>query len=238
MGDKSPEKVSFADQVNEVVNNMTQSEDGKWAMPEGDFDEATVFAANAERRRRDTQSAYTRSQQELKGIKAENELLAQNYEENYVQNLPSAVQADLEELKASDPDAWRQKLADLERERKDEFKTKHEEIKTKAAGESEAEYRVRALQEFQEANPTLKITDDVIQNDIPPRITKQLEQGKINFGEFLNQCGEYMSKGRVVAPPSDKAPDNPNLNKTPGSSAPGKDAVEASASQSYNNEIY
>ncbi|AFV51087.1 hypothetical protein MS_008 [Vibrio phage VPMS1] len=99
MGDKSPEKVSFADKVNDVVNNMTQSEDGKWAMPEGDFDEATIFAANAERRRRDTQSAYTRSQQELKGIKAENELLAQNYEENYVQNLPSSIQADLKNLR-------------------------------------------------------------------------------------------------------------------------------------------
>ena len=70
---------------------------------------------------------------------------------------------------------------------------------------------------FKKLTLELKITDDVIQNDIPPRITKQLEQGKINFGEFLNQCGEYMSKGRVVAPPSDKAPDNPNLNKTPGS---------------------
>lgn len=240
MGDKSPEQKqeTFADKVNEVVNNMTQGEDGKWALPEGDYDEAILFAANTERRRRDTQSAYTRSQQKLKSLEAENELLAQNFEDNYVQFLPTDKQAELEELKATDPDAWRAKLSDLERERREEFQTKRSEIKEKAKGESEADYRARALTEFQEQNPELKLTDDVIQNDIPPRITKQLEKGDITFAEFLSQCGEYLSKGKVVAPPADKAPNNPNLGKVPGGSAPSGDAVASAVTKSYNEEIY
>ena len=43
-------------------------------------DPAVLFAANAERRRRDTQAAYTRTQQELKQVKAVNQSMAETLE--------------------------------------------------------------------------------------------------------------------------------------------------------------
>jgi len=62
------------------------------------------------------------------------------------------------------------------------------------------------------------LSDEVIENDIPPRITKKLEQGKIGFAEFLEECRVYLVKGKVV----DKGEEPPavtDISKNPGSSS-------------------
>lgn len=228
---------SFADKVNAVVNDMKQDESGKWTMPEGDHDEAIVFAANAERRRRDTQSAYTKAQQENSTLKAERDLLAKDFEDNYVGTLPTSTQVELEELKATDPDAWHQKMIDIKASRQTEFQARRDEIATKAQGESEAAYRQRALQEFSEANPSLQLTNDVIKNDIPPRITRELEEGKVTFGEFLANVQNYLTKGKVI-----KQEDQPNagvdLGSVPGSDHPDPQAQQKESISQYKDEIY
>lgn len=74
----------------------------------------------------------------------------------------------------------------------------------------------------------------MIENDIPPRITKKLADGKIDFAGFLAECKDYLTKGKVLAQP-DTPPDIPNLGAVPGSSAKpdGKPSPDA-----YDNEIY
>lgn len=234
MGDNSP----FEAKVNEVVSAMTQDESGKWQLPADVTDEALIFAANAERRRRDTQSAYTKTQQQLKQLESERNHLLKGWEADFTKTLPTDKQAELEELKASDPDAWRNRLNELEQEQRQAFQAKAQEIAVKAKGETELDYRQRALEEFQQANPTLTINDDVIQNDVPPRLTKQLEKGEITFGEFLNQVKTFMTKGKVVNPKVDKANDDPDLGDVPGGSAPGGDAVAKASKKQYKDEIY
>ena len=86
-----------------------------------------------------------------------------------------------------------------------------------------------------EGNPlTENQVDEVIENDIPPRITKKLADGKIDFAGFLAECKDYLTKGKVLAQP-DTPPDIPNLGAVPGSSAKpdGKPTPDA-----YDNEIY
>ena len=59
--------------VNEVVDQMVQSDDGKWAIPEEvakDLSPEMTLAVTAERRFRDTQGSYTRTRQELKQTQA------------------------------------------------------------------------------------------------------------------------------------------------------------------------
>ena len=216
---------------------MVQTEEGKWTLPE-DIDESVAFAANSERRRRDTQSAFTKSQQELKQTQAERDQFAKGWEADFAKSLSTEHVAELEELKATDPDAWRSRLNELEGEQRNAFQSKSKAIQEKAAGESELDYRHRALSEWQEANPTLVLTDDVLANDIPPRIARKLEEGKVSFADFLKECGDYLGKGKVVAPPTDKVPGNVDLGKLPGGSAPGGDAVAAASKNSYNDEVY
>lgn len=229
---------TFADTVNAVVGQMTQTEDGKWQLPADITDEAVIFAANAERRRRDTQSAYTRSQQELARKEAENNLLAESWQKDFSLNLTTEQRAELEELKVTDPDAWRAKLNEFEQEKANKFKEVQKSIQQKAVGETEIQYRQRALQEFSEAHPDLKITDDVIKNDIPPRITRELEDGKINFGDFLNKVAEYMGKGRVIKPDDGNAHESIDLAKAPGGSLPDGSAIKEASKTAYKDEIY
>lgn len=229
---------SFADQVNAVVSGMTQDDKGNWQLPEGEHNEAIVFAANAERRRRDTQSAYTKTNQEKARLEAENRLLADAWANDFSTQLDTKTQMELEELKITDPDAWRTKLNELEQQRNAQFQEQRTTIQQKAQGESELEYRQRALAEFSSANPELELTDDVIKFDLPPRLTMQLEKGEISFGDFLNQAKEYLTKGRVVKPTEEKPSPEKDLSKVSGSDRPQDDAVSRQLANQYDQEIY
>lgn len=237
--DTQEQSVSFAEQVNSAVSQMTQDSDGKWIIPASvdANNEALVFAINAERRRRDTQSAFTRTAQENAQLKAEAEQLAAGWKKDFVNSLPIETQAELEELKITDPDKWRVRLQELEQQRGAQFQENLSAIKTKAVGESEKEYRQRAFTEFSEANPDLQLTDDVIKYDIPPRITMQLDKGDITFGEYLAKAAEYLRKGRIM-PPKEGEPGEIDLSKAPGGSHPSAEAEQRANKVSYNDEIY
>lgn len=231
---------SFGDKVNTVVASMVQGEDGNWQLPEtvDKSDEALIFAVNAERRRRDTQSAFTKTSQENARLKAEANQLAEGWQKDFASSLAPEVQAELEELKITDPDAWRQRLNYLEEERVAKFQEKRTAIQQKAVGESEIEYRQRAFQEFQEQYPTLQLTDDAIKYDIPPRITKELDEGKITFVDYLTKAAEYLSKNRVLKPSEEKPTGGTDLGKAPGASLPDGNAVKIASQNQYKEEIY
>lgn len=229
---------SFAEQVNTVVSAMTQDDKGNWQLPEGEHNEAIVFAANAERRRRDTQSAYTKTNQEKARLEAENRLLADAWSNDFATSLDTKTQMELEELKITDPDAWRTRLNDLEQQRKGQFQEQRTTIQQKAHNETELEYRQRALAEFSEANPDLQLSDDVIKFDLPPRLTMQLEKGEVSFGDFLNQAKDYLTKGRVVKPTEEKPNPEKDLAKVSGSDRPSDDSVSRALTNQYDQEIY
>lgn len=231
---------TFEQTVNEVVGQMTQDDKGNWSIPDSvdKNNEALIYAVNSERRRRDTQAGFTRLSQEKARLEAENKHLAEGWQKDFSSSLSVELQAELEELKVTDPEAWRQKLNDLENQRQTQFNETRKSIQQKAVGESELDYRQRALEEFALAHPDLELTDDVVKNDIPPRITKQLEAGEITFGAFLDKVAEYMTKGRVVKPTEEKPTGGLDLGKAPGGSHPDGEAVKIASQNQYNDEIY
>lgn len=236
--DKAATPATFESRVNEVVSAMTQDDKGGWVLPEGDHDEAIIYAANAERRRRDTQSAFTKTSQEKLRLEAENRLLADAWANDFATQLDPKLQLELEDLKLTDPDAWRTKLNELEQQRKASFQETRQSIQQKAQGETEMEYRQRTLAEFTAANPDIVLNDDVIKLDLPPRLALQLEKGEVSFGEFLNQAKDYLTKGRVVAPTGDKPAPEKDLGATAGSDRPADDQVSRALANQYNEEIY
>jgi len=228
---------TFEQRVNETVNSLVQGDDGKWQMPEIE-DEALRYAVTAERRRRDTQSAYTKAQQEAARLKAENNHLAEGWQKDFASSLSPTVQAELEELKHVDPEAWRARLNTLEAERNAQFTETRTKISEKAKGESELEYRQRSLEEFAASNPDINLTDEVIANDLPPRFIKQLEKGEVSFAQFLSNAADYLKKGKVVKPKEEAVNSTPNLSAATGSSEPSEEAVRQQLSTTYIDEIY
>jgi len=204
--------------INEIVEQL---KDGK--EPE-DVDPALLLAAKAEKRRRDTQAAYTKAQQEKIALQKEKEalenLIAQELEKSL--DLSPEQKEELEELKLVDPEEWRRKLNELEAEQKTLKKQKIEELKKEASEKAQEEYelerRMQVFEEFQKTHPDVEITDEVIENEVPPKYVKELEQGKVSFEEFLQKVYDFLTAGKVVEQP--KAPAKPDLSKTPGGATP------------------
>lgn len=222
--------------VNELVSKVTKDDTGKLQFPE-DADPALVVAARNEIRRRDTQSSYSKAEQRIKQLELENNQLASSWEQDAAHNLPSEEKARLDELKVQDPEAWRQEITKLEEQNKAKIKEKRETIKQETSKLSELDQRKVDLEEFAQNNPDLAINDDVIANDIPPRITKKLENGTISFKEYLEEVKSYLSKGKVVAK-GDKPDATPDFAKSRGSATPSESAKKGQDKNDYSNEIF
>lgn len=232
------EQPSIEQRVNTLTDSMTKSETGSWTLPaDVEVSEELAYAAMAERRRRDSQAEYSRVQQTAKALEAENQHLVSGWEKDVASKLSSTQRDELELLKHEDPDAWRVKLNEYEQANRTAFTEKTAEIKTKVHNETELEKRTRLLEEHNAANPELALTDDVIDNDLPPRFVRSLEKGELDFEGFIVKAAEYLGKGKVFEPGT-PAPTEPKLSRAAGGSTPTDTAVEADISKSYANEVY
>lgn len=237
----TPEKSAaptFAEQVTSTAEQLVKGDDGKLALPDGvEASEEVLYAATLEKRRRDTYSSYSKSQNRVKTLEAENTALADSWEQDYLDSVPLAKQAELAELKTSDPDAYIEEVNKLKGEAQTKFKEKRGEVVSKAHKETELERRTRLLEEHNTANPDLQLTDEIIENDVPPRYTKQLEANEITFDEFLANVTAYLGKGKVIDK-GDEPNDTPNLGKQGGGSTPEDRAVEADIHESYKKTVF
>jgi hypothetical protein len=184
---------------------------------------------NWEKRFKDTQGAYTKSQQELKATMAKMEAL-----EKLVQpkiELDPEQSRQLDDLKYSDPDAWRDKINSLEKEASQKQREVLDSASKQAAMEAEMDRRLHVLDEFNRANG-LNISDETIQYDVPPRITKKLENGEVTFEEFLVDVKTYLETPKKIGD-SNKTLEQPSLGKVGGNASPTKDAQEKDLVQTY-----
>lgn len=176
----------------------------------------------AEKRRRDTQAAYTKSQQELAATRAQLKVM----KETGGPALDQGKLAELEDLKFSDPDAWYKAKLALESEA-------HNTFQSKLAEASESEVRLAKLEEFKATHPGFELTDD----DIPPRIAKKLASGQVSFDEFLQETYDYLVTPKVIGD-ANKTLEQPNLGKVGGGITPSAATTSKDIVSSYKNEVY
>lgn len=181
-----------------------------------------------EKRFKDTQAGYTKSRQEIAELKAKLAVAGKTPE-------ISAEDKDrLEDLKYTDPEAWRQELGALESK---QTQTYNEEL-AKATRELTAlEQREIAFNEFALNHPDVVITDDIINYDVPKRITNKLEKGEITFEVYLEEVYEYLKAPKVIGSAT-KASEQPNMSDLGGGSQAANYAVTEDIRQSYKNEVY
>lgn len=225
--------------VNEAVGKITRDNKGRYVLPEGLSPELRI-AVLSEKRRRDTQSSFTKEAQEKKALKAENAALKHRVSEYAKIELTAEQQTELEDLKFSDPEAWREKLNAYEKEHKEKHNKKLDEelgqVSADILANEELEQRKDTLKQFNKVHPDFKLDDDVIKNDIPPRIVKKLETGVISFEAFLQECYDYLKTGKVVK--QDKLSQQPNLSKVGGGQSPDKHAAKEDIILSYSKEVF
>jgi len=190
---------------------------------------------NWEKRFKDTQGAYTKSQQELKAIKAKLEALEKLTQPKV--ELDSATKAELDDLKYSDPDAWRAKMNSLEQEAQRKHREMLDEASQEARKAAELEHRQQVLRDFQASHPDIVINDEVIAYDVPPRITKKLDNGEISFEDFLNEVASYLKTPKVIGD-GNSTLDQPNLSSTGGDDKPSDIAVKKDIVKDYKNLVF
>lgn len=199
-----------------------------------DVNQAAENQVDYEKRYKDTQGAYTKSQQELKAAQAKLNALEKLTQPKI--ELDESTKTELDELKFSDPDAWRAKLDKLEKEAKQKHVETLDLASQEALRASELERRQQVLADYNMSHPELPITEEVIKFDVPPRITTKLESGELDFDTFLVEVSNYLKTPKVVGD-SNKTLNQPNLGKVGGDNTPTKGTAKNIAA-SYNNIVY
>ena len=193
-----------------------------------------------EKRFKDTQAFATKVAQEkadaireLQELKAELSVLKETAKPSL--NIDEQTQNELEDLKYSDPDAWRAKVNELEHKANAEFNSKIAEAKQLSTQQLELQRRANILEQFQTEHPDVEFTDELLHLDIPQRIVKELENGKVTYEEFLNNVYNYVKTPKVIGSTT-KTLEQPNLSKTGGDDTPTKNSSgNQNIIQSYEN---
>lgn len=181
-----------------------------------------------EKRFKDTQAFATKiaqekadKERELAELKAELSVLKTTAKPSLT--IDAQVQSELEDLKYSDPDAWRTRVNELEIAANAEFNSKIVEAKQLSSQQLELQRRANVLTQFQNEHPDVVFTDELLHLDIPQRIVKELENGKVTYEEFLNNVYNYVKTPKVISSTT-KTLEQPNLSKTGGDDTPTKNS--------------
>lgn len=197
--------------------------------------DASKDQVDYEKRFKDTQGAFTKSQQELKATQAKLDALEKLNTPRV--ELDEATKLELDNLKFSDPDAWRAKLNTLELEAQNKQKDTLTEAERLANQKTELDNRAQTFANFQASHPDLIITDDIIRYDVPPRITSKLESGEISFEQYLNDVAGYLNQGKVVGD-GNTTLNQPNLKDVGGDDTPTKGAIQKDIVKDYANIVF
>jgi len=220
--------------VNKHINNLDDK--GKLALPD-DMPDWQKRVIRSEKRQRDAQSELGKTQAQLRESTAINGVLM----ETAGTMVPDDFQLSddeitaLNKLKTEDPDKYRLEVNALEAKAKTAQQEKLTELTTKAATDATNAHttknRVTVLAEFRGANPTLVITDDVLVNDVPPRLLAGVTNGDYTYSSYLDKVKEYITTGKVAPKGNEGDPHNPG--EMPGSQTPGKSAADKAGKADY-----
>ena len=185
----------------------------------------------AEQRRRDSQAELTPLQQEVARLKAENEVLRDGSGGPTLQ-LDDAEAQRLEDLKYSDPDAWRQEINVLETKAhkagKEAFDAKVQAKATEHLTEVDKAANRKTAEDFFAVNTDLD--GETFHKLIPVGLQEDVVAGKITVAEFLEQGAEIIRNAPVK---SQKAPNSPDLGAVAGGAAPSDGAVKKENDKSW-----
>lgn len=226
-------------QINDLVSKATPSDKGLVLADEylKDIPEPIAVAVKAELRLRNTQSAYTRSQQELAKTKAVATQLTQRLESSLDLGLSTEEARELKDLKVNNPDEWRKKVSVYETRARERLQGELRQIEENSTKETVVEIRKQQLAAFNESTG-LQLTDDLIRDELPPKYMKDLEAGNIDFGTFLQNAADYLLKQKVIKGAKDKPENDPQLSKMNGGKTPSEEAIGGDIVKTYEKTIF
>ncbi len=231
----SEDVVTFESQVNTVVSAMKSDERGNYQLPPGEYSDEVKYAANAERRRRSTESALAKTRQELKAQAQVSQKLSEKMASTVPVTMTQEQAQTLNEMKFEDPDRWRLEMNKLDTQASSAVQSEIQTITSEASQQAEINARQISLSEFNAKHTKVQITDEIVKNDIPPRITNKLANGEITFDDFLVESYAYLTSGKVILGTLSDPPTN--LSSTGGGSTPSAAKINTDKID-YKNQVF
>lgn len=231
------EQKTFEETVTDLARDAKYDTEGMLALPEGTTEEAE-YAVTLSLLNKETNDSHMADQQAIASFKAQNDVLTKKVQSLLAKGAYSTLNTSdkerLDELRTDDPESWRAEMDALEAR----VSTATDEDLKKQLSDADSgaiiAARSKLLDAHNAANPGRQITQDVIDNDVPPRIKNKLVRGTIDFAEFLAEVSEYTARGKKVV--QNPVPKTKKFNTVGGTSDSAKSASVAGTS--YEDEIY
>jgi len=200
--------------INKTLKEIQVDDKGKFIYPEGISPELKAAIA-ATKSFRDTQSSYTKAQQELKALQAEQAALKEQLKkyETPTASLTPEQQQELDALKFTDPDAWYSKMRELEAKANSTIEEKLNEVTKQARQATAEELRLEALKEFNKSVEQ-PLDPQELELNTPPAWQQKVISGEWTMQEFLEKAYNFIHADKVVVNPQVEVPTN--LNSVPG----------------------
>jgi hypothetical protein len=206
--------------INTTLKQVKVDDNGKFIYPE-EIDPMLKAAVAATKSFRDTQSAYTRSQQQLKAREAELEAMREQLAKDSASLiLTPEEQTELDNLKHHDPDRWYQVMQEIEVKGKEALQKKFGEVASKVEAEEVVQHRLTRLDDFNSSHDR-KLTPEQLELEVPAKWVQEVVEGKLDFDDFLDRAYTFIYNEKVAANPT-KPAKTTNINKVSGSSTPQK----------------
>lgn len=226
-----------------ALEGYKADENGKVVIPEN----TPVFVATAlkvEQRRRNANSAYSKSEAERLKLKSENEALRAGMADVAKPAGFSAVQQEeLDELKFSDVDAYYERRQAFEKANKGAASEVVADAITAAGRTAEVNYNQQVAKGRDEAvndmltrhnveNPETPISKEMLELDIPPALMNRYTSGELGGPGFLKEVSKFLYADRVVGGKHDVG-NEPDFSGATGSSSASDKAKEQTFEEAY-----
>ena len=215
---ESGDKIDPQELVNKTLKNIKVGDDGKFVYPDGIDPMLKIAVANA-KSFRDTQASYTKTRQELKALEAEKAALKSELEKLYhpTADLSEDEKLELEELKLTNPENWYKRMRALEDSSTKKIDEKLNEAKEKTLEQLAVEERQQALEEFNQ-NSEVKLSQELLEMEVPKKYHQQLSAGEITWTEFLEKAAKFIGAPTTVK--GTEVPTTTNMNSVSGGQTP------------------
>lgn len=233
------ENANFGETVNSLVKSTKRDDNGNFLFEDESLSEEVKYAVSSEAGRRRIQAEDAKKKHQIDLLTAERDELYSKVQQSTKWEVSEDDQAKLDELEATDLEAWHNMKNVIEEKnssgQKEEIDTVLGEVSQKAAASLEFDRRMGVLETFQVENPTFVLREEDL-DDIPPRYTKRLGNNEISFETFLIEVRDYFAAGTVVANPSTVS-EIPNMGEIGGSVTPPVNAQTQQAAEDYKNQL-
>ena len=195
--------------IDNVTDNATDTEMEEFKNTSSELEPVKESQDNIEKQLKDTKAAYTQARQEIAALKTHIGALEEAIANNKNIDIPPEVQRELDQLKVTNPELWRQKLNAIENKRA-------KDLSSSISRKTEIARRQAVLEEWNHQNADAQINEYIVNNVLPAGLYNKLKNSEVTFEGFLAEASNFLRQTKMGPGNSEKAGKKDPMTSTKG----------------------